>query len=317
MTTFNQVQETYNDLFSDSMYIVILQDCHGNFKAWNKTAETLEYPAEIFFTFNFEHIDTLRTIGEIHKQFRNLLKNCDISHFETMLRTRSGAIREVHITSNVIDLNGGKYVQNIIFDITERRREEINRQSSRDKLNRRLKERAVELKTANANLLDGIEKRKQTEGYLRAAQEDLEEKNRSLGDVNAALRVLLKTRDEDKDDLGKKVLANVEELILPSLLELRRTSLSEKQRSCIDILQANLGDIASSFSQAFSLHQIKLTPVEFKVATLIKQGRSSKAISDYLNISQRTVDWHRANIRRKLGLDHKNVNLRSYLSNLE
>jgi PAS domain S-box-containing protein len=316
MTTFSQVQTAYKDLFEDSMYIVILQDCHGTFKACNKAAGKLEYPEEVFSTLSFEHIDAYRTAGEIHDQFSSLLKNRNISHFETKLKTSNGDIREVHITSNVIDISGEQHVQNIIYDISERRKEEISRQASRDNLNKRLKERAAELKAANARLLDEIEKRKQTEDDLRSAQEDLEEKNKSLGDVNAALRVLLKARDEDKEGLGKKVIANVEELILPSLLELRRTPLSEKQRSCVDILQANLGDIASSFSQAFSLHQIKLTPVEFKVATLIRQGRSSKAISDYLIISQRTVDWHRANIRRKLGLDHKRVNLRSYLSNL-
>jgi len=39
-----------------------------------------------------------------------------------------------------------------------------------------------------------------------------------------------------------------------------------------------------------------------QIASLIKEGRSSEEIAKTLVVSKKTVDFHRANIRKKLGL---------------
>jgi len=48
----------------------------------------------------------------------------------------------------------------------------------------------------------------------------------------------------------------------------------------------------------------QLTDREFEVFRLIGQGNDTHAMSDQLHLSPRTVDVHRANIRKKLGLPH-------------
>jgi DNA-binding CsgD family transcriptional regulator len=62
-----------------------------------------------------------------------------------------------------------------------------------------------------------------------------------------------------------------------------------------------------------SFEMLKLTPAEIQVANLIKQGKSSKVIADVLNLSPRTIDFHRDNIRKKFNLNNKKINLRTYL----
>jgi DNA-binding CsgD family transcriptional regulator len=49
---------------------------------------------------------------------------------------------------------------------------------------------------------------------------------------------------------------------------------------------------------------------------MIRHGNSSKEIAGILNISAKTVDTHRRNIRKKIGLNQKRANLRSYLLSL-
>ena len=49
------------------------------------------------------------------------------------------------------------------------------------------------------------------------------------------------------------------------------------------------------------------------MATLVKDGKSSAQIADILYVSEATVSFHRRNLRIKLGLKNKKVNLRSHL----
>ena len=82
------------------------------------------------------------------------------------------------------------------------------------------------------------------------------------------------------------------------------------------MLESNLADIISPFLQKLSAQYINLTPTEIQVANLVRDGRSTKDIAEMLNISERGIEFHRNNIRLKLGIKNRKTNLRSYLLSL-
>jgi len=151
------------------------------------------------------------------------------------------------------------------------------------------------------------------EEKLRERERDLEIQTKNLEEINTALNVLLKKRDEDKTELEEKVLQNVQQLIEPYIAKLKLSGLDERQKALASILESNLKDMTSSFAYSLSSKHLNLTPKEIKVANLIKQGMTSKEICDILGSSEKVVAFHRQNIRRKLGLLNKKVNLKSYL----
>lgn len=146
-------------------------------------------------------------------------------------------------------------------------------------------------------------------------QEDLENKSRSLEETNIALRVLLKQRDEDKTGLEEKILHNIKELVLPYVDRLRVGQYS-KDSVIVDIIESNLNEILSPFIKSMASRYANFTPKEIQIADLMKKGKTTKEISQILNLSPRTIDIHRYNIRRKLNINKKKVNLQSYLLTL-
>jgi PAS domain S-box-containing protein len=159
-----------------------------------------------------------------------------------------------------------------------------------------------------------ITKRKQAEAVLERREMELEAKTNELEDLNAALRVLLKQREEDRNELEQKVLSNVKLLILPHIEKLKN-HLDVKGMAYVNVIESNLKDIISPFAQKLSVKYLNLTNREVQVANLIKEGKTTKEIATFLNVSDSAVNVYRYHIRRKLNLTKKH-NLRSYVSSL-
>ena len=138
-----------------------------------------------------------------------------------------------------------------------------------------------------------------------------------LEENNIALKVLLKHREDDKKNLEDDVLANVRELIFPYVERLLEADLESSERTSVEIIHERLNEIISPFLNRLSSLNIMLTPQEIKVATLVREGRTSKEIADVLMISTSAVDFHRKHIRKKLNMSGSGKNLRSYLLSLQ
>ena len=157
---------------------------------------------------------------------------------------------------------------------------------------------------------------KLAENALQKSQEKLFDQKQSLEEANIALKVLLKQREEDKMELEKKVLTNVKDLVMPYVEKLKNSRLRLKDRTLVEIIETHLNDVISPLLQSFANAKILLTPQEMQVASLVKDGKSSKEIASILNVSETTVNFHRKNLRVKFGLTNQKTNLRSYLLSL-
>jgi DNA-binding NarL/FixJ family response regulator len=81
----------------------------------------------------------------------------------------------------------------------------------------------------------------------------------------------------------------------------------------LSIIESNINEIASPFTRKMSRIYLNLTPAEIKVANLIRHGNNAKEIAELMSLSPRTIYNHRKKIRKKLGIENKETNLRSYL----
>ena len=235
-----------------------------------------------------------------------------ITMFETKRLARDGRVLDVQISSTLLENQEGLPVGNIVTlrDISARKRAEEALQQYHGQLEELVAERTGELADANRRLKQQVEERERAEAALRAQSSHLEE-------VNTALRVLLKKREEDKREVQENVLSNIKELILPYLARLRRGRLDPHQETMMEILQANLENIISPFISKISSRYLNFTPMEIRVANLIKEGKTNKEIAELLLISKNTVLFHRHHIRTKLGLRNKKINLRTHLLSFE
>ena len=143
---------------------------------------------------------------------------------------------------------------------------------------------------------------------------ELEDKTRNLQEVNTTLNVLLQKREEDRKILEENLVANISSLVLPYIGGIRRNNLDAQQQLCLDTIEKNLSGIVSPLLK--NIRQFELTPREIQIVSLIKDGKTTKEIASALGIGEGSIDTHRKNIRKKMGLNRA-CNLQSHLRFLE
>jgi PAS domain S-box-containing protein len=196
-----------------------------------------------------------------------------VRDFEAVFVTKDGHDVIGMLSATIIELHGAPCMLATVRDVTAQRRAE--------------------------------ERLKQATDQLRREHEELKEKN-------IALKQILDHIEEDKNAYRHEIASSVESLLRP-VIEKLRDSQGRLSPAEVETLRARLDAIIKNDIDQFQNNLAKLTPRELDICELIQEGRTSKEIAQQLGLSPETIHKHRQSIRRKLQLDHRGVNLSSYL----
>jgi PAS domain S-box-containing protein len=255
--------------------ILLAQVSNRKFSTANKKiCQMLGYTDKELLKLSVYDIHPKESLPYIIDQFEKQVREEGLIAKDLPVLRKDGTVFFADVNSSLITVNGKECLLGIFRDITER------------KLN---------------------------EEALRQREEELSMKSRNLEEMNAALKVLLKQREEDRIQIEENVLTNVKTSILPYIEKLKKGSLTKHQGTCLKMLEGQMKEIIAPFLRTISQSSFDLTPQELRVADLVKNGNTTKEIAGILRISIKTVDYHRDNLRRKLGIKNNKTNLRSFL----
>ena len=164
-----------------------------------------------------------------------------------------------------------------------------------------------------------ITERKAMQVELSRSERALRRQATILDERNAALRVLLEQREQDRAELEQRIVRNVEQLIEPTLDRLSHMLTHRPERMEVEALRVNLREIVGPFGErlarAASSGQT-LTRRETEVANFVRLGKTTDEIAETLHVSRSAVSFHRGNVRRKMGLPKGGTRLSTHLAGL-
>jgi len=201
----------------------------------------------------------------------------------------------------------------VIRNITRRKKFEKRLKETNRKMEIRVKERTIDLTTANNKLQEKIAEHKNTLEFLKKREQELDIINIELKNTNTALNIMLNNSNKEKKQVAENILLNIKTMITPFIRNTKKTAVNNEQLVRLTALESALNEIISPFAQNLSSKLINFTPIELKIVNFIRQGKITREIAVLLDVSSDTISRHRKNIRKKLSLSGKKMNLRTCL----
>lgn len=141
---------------------------------------------------------------------------------------------------------------------------------------------------------------------------DIERKMGGFKEQNEILKTYMTQIEKEKSQISTDISNNIRKYVKPLIKQIKSNCRDrDLDFDLISLLDSLLENIATPYMDE-SAALDGFTSQEIQVMTMIKEGRTSKEIAEAMSLSIKTVDFHRANIRKKLGLERTD-NLRSYL----
>lgn len=137
----------------------------------------------------------------------------------------------------------------------------------------------------------------------------IEELTTELEKANRTIKVLLKYIKQEKVENDGILLKDLWAQVFHHIQELQKELLSSTQKTHIQMIEENLQYVTVVFLKDLQGYDSKLTPVEKSVVNYVKEGRHTKEIAKLMNLSTKTIDLMRHNIRKKLRLNGAPISL--------
>lgn len=214
----------------------------------------------------------------------------DSVELEMKLKTKTGKWLWLHTTNSYIynPLKNDFDILSAALDITDRKNHEM------------------EIERLNGELELLLEReRKSSHEKEQLYKKQIEEKNRELSNLALYLtersECLLKLKDQ-AIELSNATESEIKEKAM-EIVKSIETKLNGQNAWLA--FQVHFESLHPKYFQTLHESYPDLTQMELKVCSLVKLDLSTKAISTILNLSPRTVDAHRYNIRNKMKLNQE------------
>ena len=190
--------------------------------------------------------------------------------------------------------------------------------TAREKIEKTLRELdenlEVRLSERTMHLTDTVDEMNLLIEELKAREEELEKKNKELEDMNTTLSTMMQRREKEQNEIKNRIAEQATKTVLPLIRKAERlTTTNSAVCECLKTAQANLLELLSVHAGDNRLVNARLAPRELQVINYIKQNKTSKEIADLLNLSVRTIESYRENIRKKLQIVNIKKTLKKFL----
>jgi PAS domain S-box-containing protein len=145
-----------------------------------------------------------------------------------------------------------------------------------------------------------------------ALERDLAQSRLAVADMNTALKQVLRNVEEERQELKDELVQQVREEVLPTVERIALEDSPLVRQAYRSALEEKIADMGVSAPESASLFA-RLPPREMDICRLIQQSWQGRAIAEELGISFETLQTHRKNIRRKLGLKGGPVSLSAFV----
>ena len=135
----------------------------------------------------------------------------------------------------------------------------------------------------------------------------------ALKESSAALKLVLNNFRDDQFKLRNDALKMIGKEILPNYLALNKYVHGDQGKRLYKSIRGRFVTLTNPAYHTSMPKTLPLTSKEISVANLVQYGIQTKDISEIFAIAPRTVEYHRNNIRRKLGIQNKQVKLETEL----
>ena len=145
-------------------------------------------------------------------------------------------------------------------------------------------------------------------------KERLRQEKANRREMYITMRNLMKAYEKEKTGVEKGIAHKIDTLLIPTIEKIRREQSPNFRTTFLDLLQDQLIGLTRGFATEIDGRFLRLTRTEMSICQLIQTGQASKDIAARLKLSYETVQTHRKNIRKKLGIKGRKVSLYGLLA---